>query len=117
GDGKYVAVGNTHNPQTHIILSSSDGVDWRLRAAGSGPLYSVAYGAGRFVAVGGNPTRVEFHRSAIMSSIDGETWIRSDTNYGLTARSIAFGGGRFVVVGETGYPFLSGSGLASMDGV
>jgi hypothetical protein len=55
-DGQYVAVGNYvgTNPSTGFILTSPDGRNWNMAAAGTtSNLYGICYGAGTYVAVGG----------------------------------------------------------------
>jgi hypothetical protein len=77
-------------------VTSSDGTNWVGRVSTNGPLGSVVYANGQFVALsnGGN----------IVTSADGITWIQhpSGTQQGLT--SIAYGNGLFVAVGQaSGY--------------
>ena len=66
------------------------GIDWDLRASQVGPLYSVTYGNGTFVAVGpiGN----------VMTSTDGVRWIARDPGNSAIWNSVAYGNGRFVAV-------------------
>jgi len=50
GNGLFVAVGGGGT-----ILTSPDGITWTLQTSGtSNTLYGIAYGNGRFVAVGEN---------------------------------------------------------------
>ncbi len=55
GNGTFVAVGQFSNPSA--ILVSLDGVTWRVKASETeNSLNGIAYGAGRFVAVGADGT-------------------------------------------------------------
>lgn len=112
GAGKFVAVGGGFC--TGYSQISSDGVNWgdrvlldNLEDPSRGTdrysadwLGGVAYGNGRFVAVGGNSTRVW--------SDDGETWQGSRYHptapggdpAGFAGRRVVFGGGRFCAVGD-----------------
>jgi hypothetical protein len=97
GDGKFVAMGRTSN-DLHKVAYSTDGIVW-TEAVGnnafSGTFYDIAYGAGKFVAVG--------HDMAY--SADGQTWMAASTNdfppY-LTILGIAYNNGRFVAGGNSG---------------
>lgn len=80
-DAGFVAVGVSGN-----IGYSADGISWEGVSSPTGTmLQGVAYGAGRFVAVGAN---------VVVSSADGRTWQQETTNGGST--SIVFGNGAFV---------------------
>src|ERR1043165_9289752 len=71
GNGKFVAVGST-------IWNSSDGVNWVKRFSGDvGSIFlsDVAFGNDLFVAVGGYGT--------VLTSADGENWVRQDVGLGL----------------------------------
>jgi hypothetical protein len=111
GSEKFVAVGGWEKTgagafKTGKIAYSSDGVTW---TAVSGPLpgeilRGVAWGGGKFVAVGGNNTMV--------SSTDGETWASviftghlSDIAWGGTS-----GSEKFVAVGSGGTIVYSSDG-------
>ena len=69
GQGVYVAVGNGH------ILTSPDGVSWVERRNDLSHLYAVAFGAGRFYAVGED--------GAIYSSSDAMEWIDQSISHEL----------------------------------
>ena len=55
---------------------------------------SVAFGAGRYVAVG--------DKGAIFSSSDGVTWSKKDSGTTGTLRSVIYGKNQFVAVGDSG---------------
>ena len=95
GDG-VVAVGGMTQPYHGVILTSSEWSRWTRLNLGNARLYDVAYGNGRFVAVGEYDT--------ILRSTDRRTWTPSSLgafppNH-LTA--ITFGEGQFVAVGPDG---------------
>jgi hypothetical protein len=120
GAGKFVAVG-----YNGIIMHSPDGASWgvattdafsytwlddRIERARSAPIMGIAYGAGKFVAVGfgdGNTDSNDDGRIAV--STDGITWTRVaravsrfGTGAAISITGIAYGpssagGGKFVV--------------------
>ena len=70
-DGKFVAVGG---PQQAILISS-DGVTWNYRNVGergTGVLFTVIHGGGKFVAVGA--------KGIIFTSTDGVNWVKGKLN-------------------------------------
>lgn len=95
GAGRYVAVGDGG-----VVIHSNDGVNWREAQTPHGfdtPLKDVAWGGGKFVAVGR-----ELRLSAgVLVSDDGVVW--EDVWTGLPElRGIAHGAGWFVAVGVDG---------------
>ena len=72
---------------------------------GYGSIFGIAYGGGRFVAVG--------NRKAWWSP-DGSagSWIESNPGGTHSYNGIAYGGGRFVVVGSVGQAWWSPDGSA-----
>lgn len=92
GGGLFVAGGSSG-----AIATSPDGITWTARTgAGGGNFASIAYGAGRFVALsqainGGGAT-----------STDGINWTLITTPVGITAQSLVFANGLFVAVGDSG---------------
>ena len=138
GNGKYVAVGwyersinwNEYLPAGKIAYSA-DGVTWT--SIDHSPfddyyIYSVYYGNGKFVAVGGRPsltvtqnhpgnippTTVTLDASAKMAySTDGITWTEVDSTFGSSRiYSICYGGnGKFVAVGMDGKMAYSTDGV------
>ncbi len=105
---RYAAVGFlASNPATDkgVALRSDDGVTWTTATipSGSGQLLGLAFGAGRFVAVG------ELGR--IYSSTDAITWSAAPTPVTSTLRTVIFTEGLFVVVGDAGRVFTSLDGL------
>jgi len=91
---KFVAVGNGGD-----IITSPDGKTWTVvtnSRFGSSDINGIAYGNGKFVAVG-------YYKIAYSS--DGETWT-AVTGSGLTISAIAYGNGKLVAVsyyGEIAY--------------
>jgi uncharacterized repeat protein (TIGR01451 family) len=98
GAGQFVAVGEWgDNFQPGAVLTSPNGRHWTLRVVGTddidGPsgLSGVAYGNGRYVAVGG----------VVITSPDAVTWTQvSGKNLQLNA--VAFGAGVFVATAVNG---------------
>ena len=67
---------------------------------------SVAYGNGRWVAVGSGS-------NTILTSTDGQTWTAASGGFSTQGRKVAYGNGRWVAVGDNGPTSL----LLSADGV
>ena len=85
---------------------SGEAEEWSSPLQVGSTWFGVAYGNGKFVAVGdvGN----------ITTSIDGIAWtqaIQVDINYN-TWRSVAYGNGKFVAVGTGGYTASSTDGIS-----
>jgi len=103
GNGLYVIVGATNNVGS--ILTSPDSVTWTYRKAGispGGPINSVTYGAGKFVAVGNNDG-LEY-----ISSTGTGTWGKFSLPGG---NKISYANGLFFV------PLNNKTNLLSVDGV
>jgi hypothetical protein len=104
GNGLYVLAGDTNGVGS--ILTSPDGVTWTshglLIGKLGGPITSVAYGAGKFVAVGNNDG-LEY-----TSTTGTGTWTKRSMPGGS---QITFCGNLFLV------PFTSNSNLVSADGI
>ncbi|HYF79043.1 MAG TPA: hypothetical protein VD973_18050 [Symbiobacteriaceae bacterium] len=119
GNGRFVAVGTTWPdspplsqsetspppekpvPIPQVVYTSRSGQQWQRGTTGApGRLEGVAFGQGRFVAVGNN---------GIFSSTDGVAW----TEVAQPKRklySVVYGGGQFVAVGM-GCAFTSEDGV------
>jgi hypothetical protein len=107
GGGKFVAVGNRQNGDTGDWINtarmaySTDGAVWteieqQEIIFKETSVADIAYGGGKFVAVGGNGT--------MAYSADGVTWtaIEQDILINIaddSPKAIAYGGGKFVAVG------------------
>ena len=107
GAGKYcVGGGFGTNPPVAV---STNGTNWLLARTGlPDAINDMAYGAGRFVAVGGGSlVRTPFAASST-NGLDWEIGVQGLTNQLL---NVAFGAGRFVAVGRNGLV------LTSLDGV
>lgn len=110
GGGRFVAVGDGWVPGTFIftnanIYTSEDGMNWTVRNSGSPAndvhtIYDVAYGPGRFVAVG--------EGGFVYTSTFGNTWTRSHPGGGST---VSYANGLFII------PFGPGTNLVSSDGL
>jgi hypothetical protein len=110
GDGKLVVVGS----EDGLVLLSEDGSPKNLKEQNSSTdqfLFGVAFGGGRFVAVGDN--------GVIISSSDGKTWTLHHENpwcqggplcYSVF-EDIAYGAGRFVTVSTKGGVMVSEDGF------
>jgi len=98
----------------NTILTSRDGVNWTVQTLGGNnyTINAVAYGNGRFVAVGyfvfpggGNASA-----GAVFTSSDGITWTKGTAEAGdLT--DVAYGNGLFVAVGRWGALLTSRDGI------
>ena len=94
GGGQFVAVG-----YGGMIFTSPNGISWTMRSTSSSlAMEDVAYGNGKYVAVGGYPNNER------LISTDGITWTTqlpaTGTSYNLY--DITYGNGQFVAVGYYG---------------
>lgn len=111
--GLYVAVGYGGRR-----MSSRDGVAWEhveqwAENGGddSNNLMSVAFGKGRFVAVGGGGWTRETQAGHILASSDGVSW-KPVAKASNRINPVVFGDGRFVAGGSDKALFWSDDGLA-----
>jgi len=90
-EDRFVGVGTAGT-----ILTSPDGVNWQARSLAPVNLDAVAYGGGRYVAVGWSGTN-----GVILTSADGATnWTRVTVpGAELATWGVAYGAGRFVCAG------------------
>ena len=125
--GKYVAVGGYRASSTTIttyhgkMAYSTDGVTWTsidISAFRNYRIYSICYGNGKFVAVGGRPDKIIQGTSTgaggkMAYSTDGVTWTEVTNSYFETSEiySVYHGNGKFVAGG------MSGKMAYSTDGV
>jgi len=103
-DGTYVGVGGEYFGGS--IAISKDGATWNPQIVTSFGVYDVAYGNGRYVAVG-------YAKLAI--SLDGNVWTFHQSPSSSALTGVAFGKGLFVAVGYWGpfsRLFTSEDGLA-----
>ena len=96
-----------------LVATSPNGKDWTRRVSGTTvTLYSVAYGSGRFVAVG--------EQGTIISSADGATWVAERHPYSGTLapdiNGITHANGRFVAVSRSLGFDATGNVISSADG-
>jgi hypothetical protein len=107
GSGRFVTVGNLGT-----VFTSGDGITWTNVDSGfSNILYGVAYGAGKFTAVGFPSTTTGF--STVLTSPDGLAWTERSPGSVQTLWGVAHGNGSFVAVGEQGTIVQSG-GVAEL---
>ena len=95
GDGLFVAVGASDQ-----VMTSADGINWTEQQGGGDSdvdWVSVAYGGGRFVAVGSG----FINANRVMTSTDGENWTAGPAP-NITLNSIAYGNDKFVAVSGRG---------------
>lgn len=119
GGGLFVAVGSGA-----AIAISPDGVEWAMATVPLTQSYyhtfrSVAYGEGRYVAVGTvyDAQAAGRQRGMAVSSTDGSVWRRMILPQGMSALSaVSFGAGRFVAVGAGGKIYYSTDGLSWGEG-
>lgn len=95
GKGLFV----TFSSQLNATFHSDDGVHWERSDLDPGLPYGwdyyiadIAYGNGRFVAVGWD--------GYIFTSLDGRKWSRVYLDFPYYLMSVAYGNGRFVAVGD-----------------
>ncbi|MCA9628818.1 MAG: hypothetical protein KC766_14165, partial [Myxococcales bacterium] len=107
GGGAFIAVGGDQNS---MVMRSTDGATWQedLHPSGTQWKGGVAYGAGRWVAVGGVGT-------VIYSDDGGTVWQDASERLPSAGRDIAYGGGKFVAVGDGGMIATSGDGTSWTD--
>lgn len=95
---RFVVAGNAG-----LILVSSDGISWSMRASGvTGALHGAAFTGGQFVVVGEGGT--------VLTSPDGNTWTNRATSTTKTLRSVVWTGSSLVAVGDDGTAITSPSG-------
>ena len=93
GNGRFVAVGFGPGPS---VLTSTDGLEWEAKDAGSTQIRGMIYGNGQFVAV--DP----YGGVTMLTSPDGETWSTHPIGLPLGyVSSLGFGNGTFLAVGST----------------
>lgn len=88
-----------------VAQTSASGLDeWTDRSLGlPTDLHAVAFGEGKFVAVG--------QQGIIFVSSNGATWQPADSPATTTLRSVAYGAGSFVAVGDNGTIITSTNGF------
>lgn len=102
----YVEVVNDGN----VGLHQFDFVRFeRLDAFGGADIYSIAYGAGVFVAVG--------QSGKVATSPNGITWTQRTSGYGANLFGVAFGEGTFAAVGFFDFANPGNAVITSSDGV
>ena len=110
GNGLYVAVGDPTSGSAANIYTSPDGFNWTGRTASGSPvnagLIDVAYGAGRFVALGYDNGAVN-NAGQFYFSLNGTTWNRITLQVGS---SVSFNNGLFIA------PFSAGVNKVSVNG-
>ncbi|MBI5772005.1 MAG: immunoglobulin domain-containing protein [Verrucomicrobia bacterium] len=85
--------------------SSTDGTTWASRASGtSNQLNDVAFGAGKFVAVGTS--------GVVLTSADGSIWAIGTSGTTNQLRGVTFVNDRFIAAGDAGTLLASTDGLA-----
>jgi hypothetical protein len=93
GNGRFVAVG-----EATTILTSENGIDWTRQTDGPWTLYDVAWGSNLFVAVGGIRQAGRPVESTILTSADGQFWVRRPVVTEGPLTSVAYGDGRFAAL-------------------
>jgi hypothetical protein len=83
--GQWIAVGNG------VVLSSTDGREWKVRWKGSTYLETVGHSQGQWVAAGG----------AIFSSSDGLAWRPANASDEGTYYDLRFNAGHWLAIGNT----------------
>jgi photosystem II stability/assembly factor-like uncharacterized protein len=117
GNGSLVAVG-----YNGAILTSNDGLLWKDQIKGTtASLLGIDYGHGMYVAVGYDNSGSGNTEGAILSSLDGETWVNQNvlTNKSDFLKSIRFINNKFIILAdrEGGDYRFNGVLLTSSDGL
>jgi len=97
----------TLNGNTALVANFTAESPWTWSARNSGlaaNLTGVAYGNGRFVAVGSG--------GAIATSADGVRWVAESSGTNADFSSITYGNGKFVAVGSGGAIVTSSDGMS-----
>jgi len=107
---KFVVVGDSGT-----IQNSSDGTNWITHKLGNNFFFhAVAYGNGKYVAVGGEQVisagQLSSWKGVVFASADADQWNRISEPMAYVLFGICFGDGEFVAVGAEGI------GLKSKDG-
>ena len=97
----FVAVGS--NGKT--VHSEDNGASWTISNNPRGSMRGIAFGDGRFVAVGTTITS-----PVVYSGDGGQTWMDPATKPSNRLLGVAYANGRFVAVGESGYGAYSDDG-------
>ncbi len=102
GEGVFVAVG-----VSGAILTSADGANWTLQTIGGDDLRAIAYGDGRFVAVGGYPGAGSSlnnppPRPLLLVSEDGVSWSSRRSASARHLTGVVHGDGRWLTVSQSG---------------
>jgi hypothetical protein len=92
GNGRFVVVGDGY------VIVSTDGTNW-VRTAYITYLQQVAFGAGHFLAVGGD---YDFGLSRVWSSEDGVNWTPRYVFTEEALMAVGYGNGSFVIAGRHG---------------
>jgi len=105
GNGRFVAVGNSTGPGTHIVMTSRDGLKWSaVNSPANMPddttqLNNVAYVHGVFIATAYEPGNRGYE---VMTSPNGLTWTGHVVPTGsYSTPAIAYGNGRWAILGGT----------------
>ncbi len=98
----YLVIGRDGVP-----ISSSDGLSWNVRTESGLPaLEGIAYGDGRFVAVGAG--------GAIRRSLNGDSWSAVESGVTVDLKDVVYSDGTFVAVGSNAI-LVSENGGANWD--
>ncbi|MFN2352367.1 MAG: WD40/YVTN/BNR-like repeat-containing protein [Kiritimatiellia bacterium] len=109
GGDKFVAVGHdAQNNKTLINYSADNGATWHnVPLSHDNRLRSVAYGNGRFIAVGG----YGYQHGLVMTSTDGTTWSTVTEAFEYILYRVIFDGELFVIGGDAGTMLVSSDGI------
>jgi len=111
GQSRYAAVTNGNFSESSSILYSENLSDWQQVGPLEAPddatfvnLNGVAFGDGRFIAVGGT----SLGAAVIYESVDGENWTLVPVELGEQLIDVAYGNGVFATVGQFGTVLTEG---------
>jgi len=102
GSPRFVAYGYTGS--TVAVFTSSDGTSWSSQSATgiSAGMADIAWGNGRFVAVGG--------KGATAFSTDGISWTAVPSGSDDDFKAVKYGDGAFMAIGVNGSVYTSSNG-------
>ena len=105
GNNRYVAVSDFG-----LIYHSPNLSDWSFQKVNSRALFGIAYGAGRFVAVGdAYRTNISSDSGLILTSTNGVDWLA--TTYSNRLLNVSFVGETFIVATEAESLLISTDGV------
>ncbi len=105
-ENTFLAVGDEGK-----VMTSSDGSQWDVQTIPNFQATAVAFGAGRYVIVGGEDSDGDdIFDAGIMTSADGSVWSEEAVDILPPLNKVIYADGRFVAVGDNGLILTSSDG-------